>query len=313
MSALELFDPAEPEVATIPFPEREPREGPAPDRRERLSRREFEHEYSLPRRPVILTDATRDWRARQWTPESLSARVGHRMIEYREGQGKVRFGDLIEQVENSSTDAPAPYGRNIHVFRDLPEVAEDIRPRLDVCRPDWKSSRLMPRDWLFENGLEELFYGGRGTHFPCLHVDYWGMDAFLSQLYGEKDVLVFSPTDTPYLYTTANEPLVSSILNFDRPDLERFPLYRNATPIRFRLHPGETLFCPNGWWHTTSMPGTSITLVTANWCRGNWPLMIEQYRTLRKDDSWKKRFAFTAWLRMVGAALTARDKLLLGM
>jgi histone arginine demethylase JMJD6 len=306
--ALELLEPSHlaPELAATA-------DSPLIERRAGLTRRQFEREYSLPRKPVILTDATRNWRARSWTLESLATAAGHCLIEYREGRGKVRFGDLIEQIATSSSDAPVPYGRNIHVFRDLPEVADDIRPRIEYCVPDWKSSRLLPRDWLFENGLEELFIGGCGVRFPCLHVDYWGMDAYLSQLVGVKDVLVFSPADTPYLYTTAENPLVSSINDFDNPDLDRFPLYRRATPIRFRLQPGETLFCPNGWWHTTSMPGPSVTLVTANWCRANWPEVIRQYAIHRRDSAWLKRQAAMAYFQLVGAVLGMRDRCLLGL
>jgi histone arginine demethylase JMJD6 len=277
------------------------------ERRANLSRREFEREYSLPRRPVILTDATKDWAARRWTPELLKERAGHRELEFRGGKGKVRFGDFVDQVAASTDDQPAPYGRNIHVFRDLPELAADIRPRIPCCVPDWKSSCLVPPHLIFENGLEEMFFGGRGTKFPGLHVDYWGMDAFLSQLYGEKEVVVFSPEDSDKLYPTVENPLISSIRDVENPDLERFPRFDHATPIRFTLYPGETLFCPNGWWHTTSMPGVSITIVTANWGRGNWHLLIDQYRQNCKHSSLLKTLIVASYLRWVGAVLTLRD------
>lgn len=280
------------------------------ERRSNLSRREFEQEYSLARRPVILTDATKEWGAREWTPESLKAKVGHRELEFRGGQGKIRFAELSDLIKASSDDAPAPYGRNIHVFRDLPELAADIRPRIPYCVPDWKSSRLLPKDWVFENGLEEMFYGGRGTRFPSLHVDYWGMDAFISQLYGVKDVLVYAPDQTPYLYPTAENPLVCSIRDFDNPDLDRYPMFHYARPIRLTLQPGETLFCPNGWWHTTSMPDVSITVVTASWCRGNWPQLVREYQKHHANSSRFKALAVSAYLQAIGAVLSARDKVL---
>jgi hypothetical protein len=282
--------------------------GDAVERRSNLSRRAFEREYSLPRRPVIFTDATRLWKARQWTPAKLRAKVGHRAVDYRGGAGAMNFGELIDRVTASTADAPGPYGRNIHVCRDLPEVADDIRPRLEYCRPDWKSSRLLPKNFGFENGLEELFIGGQGMRFPGLHVDYWGMDAFLSQLYGEKEVLLFAPSQTPFLYAPPNDPLCCPIEDFDDPDYDRYPLYARAQPIRFTLQPGETLFCPNGWWHTTAMPGVSITVVTATWCRGNWRLLIEDYlRTNLAANPLKTRLV-AAYLRAAGLALGLRDR-----
>lgn len=289
------------------------RSGVTLERRSNMSRREFEQEYSLRRRPVILTDATREWAAREWTPAVLKAKVGHRELEFRGGQGKIRFAELSDLIEASTEDSPAPYARNVHVFRDLPELAADIRPRIGYCVPDWKSSRLLPKNWVFENGLEEMFYGGRGTKFPGLHVDYWGMDAFISQLYGEKDVIVFSPLDTPYLYPTTEFPLLSSIRDLDNPDLDRYPLFSSATPIRFTLQPGETLYCPNGWWHTTSMNDVSITLVTANWCRGNWPILVREYQKHHAASPRLKTLAVTAYLQAVGAALMLRDEFVLGL
>lgn len=283
------------------------------ERRDNLSRREFEREYSLMRRAVILTDATKEWAAREWTPASLKARVGHRELEFRGGTRKMRFAELSDLIEASTDDSPAPYARNVHVFRDLPELAADIRPRIPYCVPDWKSSRLLPKHWVFENGLEELFYGGRGTKFPGLHVDYWGMDAFISQLYGEKEVIVFAPCDSPYLYPTAENPLVSSVRDLDDPDLDRYPLFPHARPIRFVLQPGETLFCPNGWWHTTSMSDVSITVVTANWCQGNWPQLIREYRRHHASSPWLKTRVVSAYLQAVGAMLSVRDSLLSGL
>lgn len=294
-------------------PRPEVHEDGAVERRARLSRRVFEREYSLPRRPVIFTDATQSWAARRWTLDSLRERAGHREITYRDASSKVRFGDFLEAVAQSKPNAPAPYARNVHVFRDLPELAEDIRPRLVYCQPDWKSSCWVPKKFGFEKGLEELFIGGAGAKFPGLHIDYWGMDAFISQIYGEKEVLLFAPDQTPFLHVDPADPLLCPIDNFEQPDLKRFPLYARATPVRLTLHPGETLFCPNGWWHTTAMPGVSITVVTAHWCRGNWQHLIADYTRTNNASRPLKTALVAAYLRAIGGALTLRDRYWLGL
>ena len=41
-----------------------------------ISEEEFHKHYFLPAKPVIITDATEDWPARNWTIESLVQRVG---------------------------------------------------------------------------------------------------------------------------------------------------------------------------------------------------------------------------------------------
>ena len=283
------------------------------ERRSRLSRREFELAYSLPRRPVIITDATQAWSARRWNLDLLRERVGHCEVTYRGASGKARFGDLLEAIAASDPSAPAPYGRNIHVFRDLPELADDIRPRLVYCQPDWKSTRLLPKHFGFENGLEEMFIGGAGAKFPGLHIDYWGMDAFLSQLYGEKEVLLFAPDQTPFLHVDPSDPHDCPIDDLEHPDLARFPLFAQAEPLRFTLQPGETLFCPNGWWHTTAMPGVSITVVTSHWCRGNWQRLIADYFRTNRSARPIKTTLVASYLRAVGVALSLRDRYWLGL
>jgi hypothetical protein len=45
------------------------------DKREKLSRKEFLHEYVQKNRPVVITDAAREWKAlSKWTPKFFSAR-----------------------------------------------------------------------------------------------------------------------------------------------------------------------------------------------------------------------------------------------
>src|SRR5688572_13528488 len=51
---------------------------PEVDRRERLSLREFQHEYLYRDRPVVITDAIESWPARStWTMDFFRSRYGH--------------------------------------------------------------------------------------------------------------------------------------------------------------------------------------------------------------------------------------------
>jgi hypothetical protein len=279
------------------------------ERRRRLSYREFVYEYQRKRRPVIITDATEGWAARHWTPQSLALKLGSRPIAFRDSQKTWNFDELVDAIVASSAASPAPYARNIDVRRDLPELLPDISPRLRFATPDWKSTRLLPKDWLFPNGLEELFFGGAGARFPRLHVDYYGMDGFISQLYGAKEFLVFAPSDGPYLYAPPENPLVSPIDNFDEPDYLRYPLLRQATPIRFFLQPGETFYQPNGWWHTTYMHEISITIITQTWNADNWRVLVDEYRRSAAKEGRlpPKARLCECYLQAVGGILGVRD------
>lgn len=278
-----------------------------------LSLRDFVQDFQKPRRPVILTDATRHWPARDWTPDELCRRVGHRrvMIRTESGPQPIEFGKIAELISASSEQRPAPYARNINIERELPELWQDIRPRLEYATPDWKSSRLLPRDFVFPNGLEELFFGGQGASFPRLHVDYWGMDGFISQLYGRKEVILIGPDQDALMYPSADDELSSLIEDVTDFDEQRFPLFAQATPLRLTLSPGETLYLPNGWWHTTHMPETSVTVITATWNSSNWNQFCRQYRERGKTRRAVKGLVLS-YLTAVGAILRSRDRLVYG-
>ena len=122
----------------------------------------------------------------------------------------------------------------------------------------------------------ELYIGGRGAIFPRLHYDGWHAHAFLMQLYGVKQYLFFPPQQTHLLYP--GKARTSSLLDdVEHPDLTRFPLFAQATPIRCELHPGETLFVPGGWWHTARILSPSITVSANTANRVNWQQVVPDY------------------------------------
>jgi hypothetical protein len=268
---------------------------------ENLSYREFVHEYQRYRKPVLIKDATANWAARNWTLESLAKKVGHREVKVRTEAGEHirKMEDILPEIAQSTIEHPAVYARNIDVERHLPELWGDVSPRLKYAKPDWKSSALLPKDFIFPNGLEELFIGGVGASFPRLHIDYWGMDGFVNQMYGRKEFILISPADTACVYPDPKEPQSSLVQDMNHPDLEKFPLFQDARVQRVMLEPGDTLYNPGGWWHTTYMPETSITVITATWHQYNWKSFMYEYRR-RANVCKLHKATMLAWLAAVG-------------
>lgn len=258
---------------------------------------EFLQENVLKRKPILIKGALKEWKALQWTPEYLKKAAGSQTLSYRteEGVRQGIFGELIDQI--FYTDKPAPYLRNIDLARDLPTLARDIGP-LRYCSGNWRNHFLMPRHWPPEvrKDLYEVFISRKNGAFPYLHIDYWGMSAFLAQLYGRKEVILFPAEDSPYLYPMATNPLRSSIREFDNPDYETFPEFRHARQYRVVLEPGDLLFNP-GWWHTTKTLAPSITVIWAYWNRHEWNDLLSYVRTRK---SLKYRVALFPYLRFVG-------------
>ncbi len=246
-----------------------------------LSNEEFLREHVLQRQPVLIKGALKDWNALNWTPQYLKDKVGARPVRYRTEGGlkSGRFGDLIDLIFNGSSDAPAPYLRNIGLAEQLPELVADIRPEPVYSRNNWRSHFLMPSQWPPEvkKDLYELFISKADASFPYLHIDYWGMSSFLAQLVGEKEVILFPPDDAPNLYQTVENRLVSEIKAFDDPDYGRYPRLRSARQHRVTIGPGDLLYNP-AWWHTTRTRRTSATVIWAYWNRHEWTHLLEEAR-----------------------------------
>lgn len=243
------------------------------DRRAGLGRKEFEREYLRPPRPVIMTDAISHWRALgRWTPQFFKTQYGHLNVRIKDGPAML-LSDLVDRIEASSPESPAPYLRNQLLSEWPPELLAEVLPMPECTRPNWLESPFFPsRDNL---SFVEVYIGGRGTRFPVLHFDGWHTHAFLMQLYGDKEYVAFGPDQDQFMYPRGKGE--SDVDDAVDPDLLKFPLFAKAQGVRFQLHPGETLFVPAGWWHTARILSPSVTVSINGVNRANGPDFRRDY------------------------------------
>jgi histone arginine demethylase JMJD6 len=227
------------------------------DRRSGLSPERFDREYLRPPRPVIMTNAISHWSALgRWSPKFFKYEYGHLEIEL-DGE-TMALGALIDRIEASTDDSPAPYLRNQPLADWPPELLAEVLPMPNCTRPNWLESRVFPSRQRMT--YPEVYIGGQGARFPVLHYDGLHTHAFLMQLHGEKEYIVFSPDQTAFVYPQNGDSNTSRIDDVLQPDLATFPLFDQAEGTRFQLHPGETLFVPAGWWHTARILSPSVTV-----------------------------------------------------
>ena len=231
---------------------------------------DFAHEFLFPHRPVIITGALSPWKAlTTWTPAYFAQRFSDRRLSI-DGREYTVAG-FVQRVESSSPQSPAPYLRNLVLSQLFPELVEDISPLPQYVSPNWlegRAARLL--ESRVHSGSPELYIGGRGGKFPFLHFDLYHTHAFLMQIYGVKEYTAFSEDQTPFLYVSPTQNNASSIPDIEHPDLQRYPLFARATPLRFLLRPGEMLFIPGGLWHTARMLTPSITISVNRANASNW-------------------------------------------
>ncbi len=291
------------------------------ERRSNLSYDEFAGKYLFANKPVIVTDALRQWKAlSRWTPEFFQKEFGDMKFTisdtevgqqgYKNGGGReFVMSQFIDQVLASTEENPAPYFRNKILYELFPSLKQDIQPFPEYFLPNWLVDHYMlrpVREVLNRGAAIEIYIGGRGGAFPVLHYDGAGTHAFLMQIYGRKQYIVFPPDQEKYLYPSPAKINLSLINNVEKPDLQKFPLFANAKPIIFILEPGELLFVPAHWWHTAKMLTPSITTSINVLNESNWSEMVEFVAKRRRNPL--AALASRIYLGVAGAKRSWRDR-----
>lgn len=267
---------------------------------------EFRERFVRPRRPVVLTDAIDAWPARErWSLAFFRRKYGQRLVTCRDQSTPVGLADYLDSLAESSFERPAPYLRNLNIQPDWPELVPDISPPVSYSQPDWLSSRLMPKDWPRPRHLNQLFISGKGTKIS-LHYDDWMTHNFVSNLVGEKEFMLFEPEQGQFLYPRQEEYLVSGIPDPYDVDFDAFPRFVQASPTLVRIGPGESLFVPCGWWHTTRTLSTCISVSSSFANRDNWDSLVREVGYMRSRYGavrWKTRL-LCMYLAAVGVVLS---------
>ena len=130
------------------------------------------------------------------------------------------------------------------VYADYKYMCQLCDNRPDLTRAiDWGVLGFEGRD-----GVDStLWVGSKGSNTPC-HYDTYGCN-LVAQLWGQKQWMLFSPSDSAYLYPTRipyEESSVFSEVNVLCPDLERHLDYASATGYQVCIIHGAAYTCNNG-------------------------------------------------------------------
>ena len=114
----------------------------------------------------------------------------------------------------------------------------------------------------------------------------------------------------PVPYPLEGDAKHSALVSPFAVDLDRFPLFAQATPARFLLKAGETIFNPAGWWHATRILSPSIAMVISTVGASNWDAYADDLARPRQGVPSPVTAALRAYLSMVGVVLSAKERLL---
>ncbi|MBB5058835.1 hypothetical protein HDF16_003558 [Granulicella aggregans] len=213
--------------------------------------------------PIHVIDGAKNWPAvKKWNPEDIANLVPSRQVDLTisldgsfgiNPDGLPSHPDTRKIIKNVSFREAALIISQNHdaqtrfyisqqsISQKLPELLNDIER--------WTTT---------DEGIN-IWFGSADVSSP-LHYDP-SINVF-GQIYGYKEITLFSPADTPYLYPFPPDSLLPhlSFVDFSDPDLERHPQFLLATPIKVTLGPGQLLFLPPFWWHHVRSKTISISV-----------------------------------------------------
>ncbi len=256
------------------------------DRRRGLSDKEFYNTYVKNSLPVVVSDIANWTTKEKFSIDYFKSNYNHLT---RTVDGKTyTLSEIIDLCKASTPENKAPYPNIFNVEQDFPEYLDDIT-ELFYGKSNRLQSWLLPSFIAKRTNQRELFFGGKGCSFPTLHIDYLGVHTQLTQIIGEKDFILYAPDQTQYLYPD-DKVHTHSPVNIMAPDYEKYPLFKHAKPLKITLKPGDTLFIPSGWWHTTYIHNFNLTYAIDHVNAFNWKTFM--------DESYiaaKQRYPKLAW------------------
>jgi hypothetical protein len=265
------------------------------------------NEFFLKRKPVVVAGFADKWPAlRKWRPDFFRERFGN--VTRKVGDRVYTIAEYIDLMKSATPSNPAPYPFNFDIGETFPDLIDDVKPHPVFGKVDRATHWAMRRSLYSGTKVHELFLGGDGSFFPVLHCDMFYLHGFVTQIYGEKEFVVYPPEQTPYMYPRSDNAKVSQIGNPLKPDLEKFPLFAQASSASTLVKPGETMFIPFGWWHYTRLRGPNIAYGGIGLNASNWPNFIDDVAKTRADVSWKSN-AIRLYGKVAGAAMSVQEAL----
>jgi Cupin-like domain len=233
------------------------------ERRKAVSKQEFVERYVRGCRPLVITGIARDWPAmKRWSPEDLKQRFGHMDVQIQAERNsdpnfeanklahnrKTNLGQFVDRVVNGGPTNDYYLTANNEVLREpgFAPLLQDIGTLPDFC----DRSQLAR--------LSSFWFGPAGTNTPLHHDTIMLLH---TQITGRKRWRLISPLETPRLYNFDN---VFSPINLDKPDLYRYPLFKDVKVLETVLEPGDTIFLPLAWWHQVTSLAVSLSFSYTN-------------------------------------------------
>ena len=222
-----------------------------------ISKEDFLNNYFKPQIPVVIEEFIQDWPAfSKWSLDYMKEIAGDRVVplyddrpvDYKDGfnepPAQMKMSDYIGLLKKG----PTKYRIFLwNLLKEVPELQDDYQyPDLGIK---------------FLKGLPMLFFGGKDSH-TFMHYDIDLANIFHFHFQGEKQCILFDQKQNKYLYRVPLSLITREDIDFDNPNLKKWPALKKVNGYITNLEHGNILYMPEGFWHHMKYitPGFSMSL-----------------------------------------------------
>ncbi|HEX8092910.1 cupin-like domain-containing protein [Jatrophihabitans sp.] len=227
-----------------------------------ISGEEFFDRFYLRNRPVVLRGIAAGSGLLDWSPAALREQFGNLQVQVQTGRRAEPIWDVFLRGK-TSTMLLADYV-------DLVLSAEETNEFYLTANENFLAhdhDRRILADVAFADALLEaehryrgtnLWLGPAGTVSP-LHRDR--VNVLNVQTVGSKRITLIDSCQLPRVY---NHQSYYSMVDVERPDLDRYPEFADVTVRSAVLQPGDAVFIPVNWWHHLRALQVSVSITFVN-------------------------------------------------
>ncbi len=253
----------------------------------------FLHRFFALQKPVVIENLIEDWPAYQkWNLCYINKLAGDKTVplydgrpvtserKFNEPHSSMRMDEYIDLLKKGPTDY------RIFLYNLLKEVPE--------LQDDFKYPEIGLK---FMKKLPFLFFGGSGSKV-FMHYDIDLANILHFHFHGEKQCILFPPSETKYLYKVPHSLISHQDIDFMNPDFEKWPALQKARGYITNLKHGETLYMPEGYWHqmTYLTPGFSMSIRSVPKKMSNFAKATYNVFVMRYFDNFMRKTGGEKWM-----------------
>ena len=254
------------------------------ERRSNLSLDEFIEKYDG-KRPVLITDVLKEWKASEWNKDFFVKHYGNKQVVMKAVHGTLNQAESLalplklfaKHSDEGKADAWT-YLQDELLIQLHPELREHLGNTIYLKEDFFKIFAKEVRPW------NAMLLWGTAYSRSFLHIDPFNWTGTNAVFYGKKHWKLYPPGQDEYLYVIPDRksefPLncykYNSPIDAYNPDLKKYPKFSEARAISFEQNPGELLIIPPGWFHQAFNAVETIAVSSQVMNSQNYHIILEE-------------------------------------